>query len=105
MDDLFIFFIDNLASNYHWSKDAILDDLCFEEAMEYSTLIKKRQINDYITQLAVISNPHTKNPKELLKSFQDELKKIENKGIIEPEREENATAKLKQIFSSKKKTK
>lgn len=101
MDDLFFFFIDTLASNYHWSKDRILDDVCLDEAMEYSKLIKKRQINDYITQLAIIANPHTKNPKALLKSFQEELKKVDNRGIMETERDVDATAKLKQIFNRK----
>jgi hypothetical protein len=100
MDDLFVFFIDTLASNYHWGKDQILN-LCLEEAMEYSTLIKKRQIHGYITQLAISSNPHTKNPKELLKSFQEELKKVDNRGIMETERDVDATAKLKQIFNRK----
>lgn len=103
IDDLLIFFIDSLASNYHWEKSKILDELNFDEAMEYSKLIKKRQINNYITQLAIASNPHVKNPKELLKTFEDELSKLDNRGIMKEERDADAIKKLKQIFNKSKK--
>lgn len=92
-----------MASNYHWAKDKILDEVCLDEALEYSKLIKKRQINEHITQLAIISNPHAKNPKELIKTFEEELRKVDNRGIMETERDINATTKLKQIFSRNKK--
>lgn len=52
-------------------------------------------------QLAIVSNPHTKKPKDLFNKLNNELKKLDNKRNIEeddmlPERD--AFNKIRSIF-------
>lgn len=102
IDDLLFYFIEQLAFHYNWSKQQILD-ITLLEALEYTRAIQKNKLIDNITQLAIVSNPHTKKPKELANQFNRELRKLENRGIIEDVRDKDATEKLKQIFNKGKK--
>lgn len=64
-------------------------------------LITRSKISDYLMQLAIVSNPHTKKPKDLFNKLNNELKKLDNKRNIEeddmlPERD--AFNKIRSIF-------
>lgn len=54
-----------LASQYGWSKQEIDSHVYFDELIYFSDQIKKRQVDEWKMQLAISSNPHVKNPKEL----------------------------------------
>lgn len=93
--------IDVLASNYHWAKREILDDVYLDEAIEYLDMIKRRKVQEDLMQLAIISNPHTKEPKALHKFLADELKNLERRGMIEVTPEQGAFTKLKSILNKR----
>jgi len=54
-----------------------------------------------LTQLAITSNPHTKNPKELYETLRRELKKLEKHTIIDVLPEKGAFDKLRNVLGSK----
>jgi len=91
--------VDALASNYHWSKNDILDTVYLDEAIEYIDMIKRRKLQESLMQLAIISNPHVKEPKTLQNYIQNELKKLEKSGMIESTPEPGAFDKLKAILN------
>lgn len=43
----------------------------FDELYYLSQNINRRKIGDYKVQLAIAQNPHTKNPRELWRIFED----------------------------------
>lgn len=92
--------IDILANAYKWSKRDILRDVYLDEALIYIDLIKRRNLQDRLLELAIISNPHTKNPKELHTFLSNELRSLEGGNIMDLEREKNATEKIKNIFKN-----
>ena len=95
--------IDVLASNYHWAKNEILDTVYLDEAIDYLDMIKRRKVQEDLMQLAIISNPHTKEPKTLHNYLLGELKKLERRGMIEATPEVGAFKKLKSILNHPKK--
>jgi len=56
-----------LASEYGWSKHDILCDVYFDELYWLTRQIEKRKVTEYRMQLAIVQNPHVKEPKELWK--------------------------------------
>lgn len=54
-----------LASQYGWSKREIWFETYPDELFELADKIKSRKISDLKMQLAIVQNPHTKEPKEL----------------------------------------
>lgn len=54
-----------LASEYGWSKREILEETYIDELFLLSKKINKRKAREYLMELAIVSNPHTKKPKEL----------------------------------------
>jgi hypothetical protein len=93
--------IDVLASNYHWAKREILDYVYLDEAIEYLDMIKRRKLQDDLMMLAIISNPHTKEPKTLQNYLTGELKKMERRGMIDTTPEVGAFTKLKSILNKR----
>jgi len=93
--------IDTLAYHYKWSKNDILNTVYFDEALEYLDVIKRRNIIQDLTQLAIVANPHTKNPKELYTTLQRELKKLQKHTIIDVLPEKGAFDKMRSILGSK----
>ena len=43
-----------------------------DEAVRYSKIINKRKKSEYLAQLAIVHNPHSKNPEKLVESLQRE---------------------------------
>jgi hypothetical protein len=62
--------VDTLASEYGWAKSAILNDVYIDELPPLLRQISGRHIRDYKMQLAIIQNPHTKDPKHLWRILQ-----------------------------------
>lgn len=59
-----------LASEYGWAKNAILNDVYLDELNYLLREINRRHIRDYKMQLAIVQNPHTKDPKNLWRILQ-----------------------------------
>lgn len=54
-----------LASEYGWAKDDILNTVYVDDVFYLREHIKRRHFEDWKMQLAIVQNPHTKNPKDL----------------------------------------
>lgn len=66
-------------------------------------MIKRRNILQKITQLAIVGNPHTKKPQELFDNLRNELKKLEKRTIIDVLPEKGAFDKMRNILGKRKK--
>ena len=64
-------------------------------------MIKRRNILQKITDLAIVSNPHTKKPQELFDSLRNELKKTEKRTIVDVLPEKGAFDKMRNILGNK----
>lgn len=57
--------VDQLASEYGWWKDDILDKVYFDELYMLLENMQYRKTEEYQMQLAIASNPHSETPKDL----------------------------------------
>jgi len=64
-----------LASEYGWSKREILEEIYIDELMCLTDVIKSRKSSEYKMQLAIVSNPHTKKPRELWDALNETTRK------------------------------
>lgn len=101
IEDLILSYVDIIATEYHWSKNEILD-LYPSEINEYTKKIQKRQIDDIIIQLQISQNPHVKNPDNLFKQLELAKRKIEPMIFDEDDRDPNATEQIKNILGNLK---
>lgn len=103
IEDLILSYIDIIATEYHWSKNDILD-LYPAEINDYVKKIQVRQIDDIIVKLQIAQNPHVKNPETLFKQL--ELAKNRLNPVIfgdeNDDRDPNATEKIKSILGGLK---
>lgn len=74
-----------------------------DEALGYIELIQRRRISDALLNVAIISNPHVKDPKKLVEELQKELRKFDQSAMLETEPERGAFEKLRGIFGQGKK--
>ncbi|HYD35558.1 MAG TPA: hypothetical protein VD999_05800 [Vitreimonas sp.] len=61
--------IDTLASEYGWTKKSILEDVYLDELPLLFKARERRKNEEHKTLLAIIQNPHVKNPQELWQLF------------------------------------
>lgn len=54
-----------MASEYGWGLTEILEHVYLDDLIKLMPVIEKRKLDEYRIQLALITNPHTKNPSEL----------------------------------------
>jgi len=59
-----------LASEYGWSLTEILEHVYFDDLFYLVTQMGKRKLDEYRIQLALISNPHTKDPNNLWRKLE-----------------------------------
>ena len=64
-----------MASEYGWSKSDILEHTYIDELVHLLDKIKARHVTNYQMQLAIVQNPHTKNPKELWQTLDQSVRK------------------------------
>lgn len=89
--------VDELASEYGWWKDDILDKTYFDELFYLLKAKKYRNIDDWQMQLAIVSNPHTKDPQALI----NELKSQGRPQIIPGEWNQTEFDRLKQTMTGR----
>ena len=65
--------MDLLAHEYGWAKDYILENVYLDELKHLTDAMKKRKVEDMKMQLAIVSNPHSKEPKELWDALNREI--------------------------------
>jgi hypothetical protein len=61
-----------LASEYGWAKDYIFYNVYFDELFYFQKEIKKRRMNEYQMQLAIVQNPHVEKPEILWKMLNEQ---------------------------------
>lgn len=54
-----------MASEYGWAKTEIDEYIYLDDLIRLSKEINRRKIQEHKTQLAIVQNPHVKNPKKL----------------------------------------
>lgn len=54
-----------MANEYGWAKQEIDEHIYLDDLIRLSREINRRKIAEYKTQLAIIQNPHVKDPKRL----------------------------------------
>lgn len=54
-----------LASEYGWSLDDILEHVYLDQLAHLVPIIERRKLDEHRIMLALITNPHTKDPKAL----------------------------------------
>lgn len=65
MQDALWWAVDLLASEYGGGLKPILETVYLDDLPDLIIQINKRKLMDYKMQLAIVSNPHTKNPGKL----------------------------------------
>jgi len=58
----------------------------FDEVEYYLKRIRKDELNDRLTELAIAHNPNAKDPNKLVNSFKNALKEVEGKSYLTKER-------------------
>jgi len=59
------------ASEYGWTEKYILEEVSFYSFLMLSKQLQKRKKQDALLDLAIVSNPHVPNPKELIYNLQE----------------------------------
>lgn len=77
--------VDVLASQYGWTMDYILDKVYPDEALELTRRIQTRTNSDYLLQLAIVSNPWSKDPKALVTELEQRIDREVGLGGDEPD--------------------
>lgn len=74
-----------MASEYGWSKQDIYEDVYFDELYYLVKRIEKRQMAQYRMQLAIVQNPHIKEPEKLWTLLKDETQEyVRRPDVAEP---------------------
>lgn len=68
-----------MANEYGWAKRDILENVYLDELFIFTRLINRRKISEYKMQLAIATNPHTKEPKKLWGTLDKQER--ENEGL------------------------
>lgn len=69
--------VDLLASEYGWAKREILEHVYLDELYAMVPKINRRKLADYKMEMAIVQNPHVKNPKELWAMLDQQEKQFE----------------------------
>lgn len=64
-----------LSSQYGWTKEYIFEQITFDELALLGQIIKERQIKERLLELAIVHNPHSKDPRSLYQDLLNELPK------------------------------
>lgn len=68
-----------LSRGYGWSKKEILETIYPDEVSYYISRINKQQASEQLGLLALIHNPHVKNPEKLVQELQSAMNTDEGK--------------------------
>jgi hypothetical protein len=74
-----------LAHEYGWAKRDILEQVYLDELFIFARIINRRKISEYKMQLAIATNPNTKDPKALWEMLDNQEKQNEGKDYINAE--------------------
>ncbi|SCY88519.1 hypothetical protein [Alkaliphilus peptidifermentans] len=66
-----------LASAYGWDKKIILEQIYPNEIEPLLKRIRRDEVNKNLTQLAIVHNPKSKNPKKLVLQLEKQLKQMD----------------------------
>lgn len=86
-----------LANAYGWDKKTILEQIYPEEIEPYIKRIRKDEANKNLTLLALIQNPHTKDPSRLVAELERLAKGSSGAYYDKEEMDESDINKLQEI--------
>ncbi len=66
-----------LGAAYGWDKKTVLDQIFPDEIEPYLKRIRRDETNRNLTQLALIHNPHVKEPNKLIQQLEKQLRGID----------------------------
>lgn len=72
-----------MASEYGWAKHDILNDVYLDDLFALSKRINLRKLTEYRMQLAIATNPHIKNPKELWRTFDEQERQMTGQAYMD----------------------
>lgn len=79
-----------MGSEYGWSKHDILCDVYFDELYWLTRQVERRKLTEYRMQLAIVQNPHVKDPKELWRVLNSQ----ESAPVLRPEKMDEGSFEL-----------
>lgn len=91
--------MDNLASEYGWTKDYILDYMYPSEVQSLVGIIQNRKRQNALLKLAITHNPYAKDPNILFR----ELKQGAEEVNTSDSKDDHALSSLKRKLSEKSK--
>lgn len=62
---------------YGWDKKTVLEQIFPDEIEPYLTRIRRDETNKNLTQLALIHNPHVKEPNKLIQQLEKQLRGLD----------------------------
>lgn len=87
-----------MASNYGWAKKDILEGVYLDELFYFVKLINRRKISEYKMALAISTNPHTKTPKKLWDTLDQQERTNEGKDYLDAEFDQAGFDRFKQTL-------
>lgn len=91
--------VDKFASSYGWTKDYILKKVYPDEAVEFINAMNKREAGEALLQLAIVHNPHSKKPQNLVKQLERKTKRKEK--LTDEKMDKQGLERLKKTLSHK----
>lgn len=83
-----------LSKHYGWRKEDILNGCYPDEVQAYIKRIRRDEANSNLTQLALIHNPHSKEPGKLVRQLEQQIKSMSDKYFNQEEMDEENKRKL-----------
>lgn len=87
-----------MASSYGWAKNDILEGVYLDELFIYARLITRRHINEQRMALAIATNPHTKYPKKLWGTLDQQERRNEGREYLDAEFDEAGMVAFKKTL-------
>jgi hypothetical protein len=91
-----------IAWSYHWSINEIVEQCTVLDLIAFTRLIHKQQLQDDLRQIAIVSNPHTKEPNKLPRKLQQQLNDLRPKEVSQ-EKSKADLDRLASQYGKKKK--
>jgi hypothetical protein len=74
------------AKEYGWSKNQTLYEVYPDELTFYFKRIQKDRIDERLTELAIIHNPHTKEPNKLINNWKKAKAQLDGRSYLQKEK-------------------
>lgn len=90
-----------MGSEYGWAKQDILNDVYLDELYYLTRTINMRKLNENRMKLAIATNPHIKNPRQLWKTFDEQERQLSGKSYLDAEFDAVGFERFKQTLKAR----